>query len=161
MAGSLRHTVTAENRPEAIDAIRDILLLYVDMAESYVGFGHAVDADLRFDPLRFVDAVLDTPPGYAPLVDLDLLRAGSAIAILCFLYDEWCEFEAVTGGRYRDAILSGRLSATPDIEQVAQTALARRDMALEDPWFDAAVQPVYRKYVARYFAELGGRRRDV
>jgi hypothetical protein len=159
--GALRHTITDENRPEAIDAIRNILLLYVDMAESYGGFGHAVDADVRFDPLRFVDAVLDTPPGRAPLVDLDLLRGGSAVAILCFLYDEWCEFETVTGGRYREAILSGRLSATPDIEQVARTALARGDMALEDPWFDAALGPIYRKYVARYFAELGGRRRGV
>ncbi len=152
----MRHSITSENRAEAIDAIRDILLLYADMAESYAGFGHAVDADLRFDPLRFVDAVLDTPPGYAPLVDLQLLRAGSAIAILCCLYDEWCEFEVITGGRYREAILSGRLSATPDVEQVAQTALARREMTLEDPWFDTALRPIYRKYVANYFARLAG-----
>lgn len=65
----------------------------------------------------------------------------SAIAILCCLYDEWCEFRVlITGGRYREAILSSRLSATPDVEQVAQTALARREMTLEDPWFDTALR---------------------
>lgn len=151
--------ITSAQADEAQEAIRDILLLYVDMAESYAGFGHAVDCNLRFDPLRFVDATLDTPPGYAPVVDLDLLHNGAAVAVLCALYDEWCEFETVTGGRYREAILAGRLSATPDIEQVARTALDRGAIPLEDPWFDAVVEPIYRKYVVGYFARLAGRER--
>jgi len=149
-----RPVITPAQADEALQAIRDILLLYVNMAEAYAGFGHAVDCNLSFDPLRFVDATLDTPPGYAPVVDLDLLQAGSAVAVLCALYDEWCEFETVTGGRYREAILTGRLSAAPDIEQVARTALGRGDIPLEDAWFDTAVEPIYRKHVIGYFARL-------
>lgn len=117
------HTITGENYGEAQDAIRDILLLYVDMAESYSGFGHATDVNVRFDPLKFVDAELVTPSGYAPLIDMALLRTGSAIAILCSLYDEWCEFEAVVGHRFKEAIQAGRLGFTPDIERVAREAL--------------------------------------
>lgn len=154
-----RPAIAPAQAEEALQAIRDILLLYVDMAESYAGFGHAVDCNLRFDPLRFVDATLETPPGRAPVVDLDLLRAGSAVAVLCALYDEWCEFETVTGGRYREAILAGRLSAAPDIEQVARTALDRGEIPLDDPWFDAAVEPIYRKYVVGYFTRLAGQDR--
>jgi hypothetical protein len=149
-----RPVITPAQAGEALEAVRDILLLYVDMAESYAGFGHAVDCNLRFDPLRYVDAVLETPPGQAPAVDLDLLRTGAAVAVLCALYDEWCEFETVAGGRYREAILTGRLSAVPDIDHVARAALARGAMTLEDPWFDAAVEPIYRKHVVGYFAHL-------
>lgn len=103
------HSITRENYSEALDAIGDILLLHVDMAEPYSGFGHAADINVRFDPLKFVDAELINPAGYAPLVDLGLLRTGSAVAILCSLYDEWCEFEAVVGRRFKDAIQAGRL----------------------------------------------------
>ncbi|MFZ5720138.1 MAG: hypothetical protein ACOY5Y_11820 [Pseudomonadota bacterium] len=148
------HTITSENYGEAVDAIRDILLLYVDMAESYSGFGHASDANLRFDPLMFVDAQLITPAGYSPLVDLNFLRTGSAIAILCALYDEWCEFEAVSGGRFKEAIEAGRLQFAPDVECVAREAIRRGGMPLEDPWFDEAVEPIYQKHVVGYFEAL-------
>lgn len=148
------HSITSENYSEALDAIRDILLLYVEMAESYSGFGHAADINLRFDPLKFVDAELITPAGYAPLVDLDLLRTGSAVAILCSLYDEWCEFEAVVGRRFKDAIQAGRLGLTPDIDLVAREALQRGDMRLEDPWFEEAVEPIYQRHVVGYFEAL-------
>lgn len=47
-------TITSQNYGEAEDAIRDILMMYVDMATSYGGFGHATDVYIRFEPLRFV-----------------------------------------------------------------------------------------------------------
>lgn len=148
------HTITSENYSEALDAIRDILLLYVDMAESYSGFGHATNINVRFDPLKYVDAELITPAGYAPLVDMNLLRTGSAVAILCSLYDEWCEFEAVVGGGFKEAIQLGRLRFIPDIERAAKEALQRADMRLEDPWFDEAVEPIYQRHVVGYFEAL-------
>lgn len=148
------HTITSENYTEALDAIRDILLLYVDMAESYSGFGHAADINVRFDPLKFVDAELINPTGHAPLVDMNLLRTGSGIAILCSLYDEWCEFEAVVGRRFKEAIQAGRLGLVPDIEQVAREALQRGEVPLADPWFDEAVEPIYQRHVVGYFEAL-------
>jgi hypothetical protein len=148
------HTITNENYTEALDAIRDILLLYVDMAESYSGFGHATNINVRFDPLKFVDAELINPPGYAPLVDMTFLRTGSAVAILCSLYDEWCEFEAVVGRRFKDAIQAGRLGLVPDIDRVAREALQRGDMRLEDRWFDEAVEPIYQRHVIGHFEAL-------
>jgi hypothetical protein len=148
------HIVTSENLGEALDALRDILLLYVDMVESYSGFGHATGVNIRFDPLKFVDAELANPPGYAPLIDLDRLRTGSAIAILCFLYDEWCEFEAVTGLRFQEAIHAGRLRFAPDVDRVAREALQRGNMRLHDPWFDEAVDPIYQRHVVGLFEDL-------
>lgn len=148
------HLITDENQGEARDALRDILLLYVELAECYSGFGHAANVYQRFDPLRFVDAELASRPGYAPLVDLDFLHVGPAIAILCALYDEWCEFEEVDGGPFREAILTGRLSHVPDVERVAREAIGRGPMPLEDPWFEAAVEPIYQRHVIGRFEAL-------
>jgi hypothetical protein len=148
------HLINRENQKDAIDAVREILLLYVDMAESYSGFGHASDANVTFDPLKYVDAELENPPGYSPLVDMDFLRNGSAILILCSLYDEWCEQAAVYAPRYKQAIEGGRLHLTPDVEAVAREALRRGQIRLVDPWFDEAVGPIYHRYVVEYFERL-------
>lgn len=147
-------TITSDNLEEAMDALKDILLLYVNMAVSYSDFGHATDVNVRFDPLRFVDAELTTPPGYAPLIDMDRLRTGSAIAILCSLFDEWCEFETVAGLRFNEAIRAGRLRFVPDVERVAREALQRGDMRLDDSWFDEAVEPIYQRHLVGYFEAL-------
>ena len=48
-------TLTCHDHQEASQALRDILFLYVEMAESYAGFGHAV---LCTGHLQ-VEAVLD------------------------------------------------------------------------------------------------------
>ena len=152
------HTVTAENYQEALEATRDILMMFVDMAEGSSGFSHAVDVAIRFDPLKFVDAELADDVVW---VDIDLLRSGSAVAILAYFYDMWCEFEAVdvphpvvNDNRYKEAVESGRLHYSPDIESVAREALKRNEMTLEDPWFDEVVQPIYRKHVLGYFRRL-------
>lgn len=149
------HTITRENYEEAQEATRDILTMFVEMAESYSGFGHAVDIAVRFDPLKFVDA--ERAPEVV-WVDIDLLRSGSAVAVLASLYDLWCEFEAVDvphrGSRQKQAIEAGRLHHFPDIEAVAREALRRDRMPLEDPWFDEAVRLIYRKHVLGYFRRL-------
>lgn len=80
------HVVTLDNYQEAHQVLRDILFLYVDLAESYDGFGHGIDTG-TFDPFHFLDAEVEVPPGYASPVNLNLLRQGSAIALLCGLYD--------------------------------------------------------------------------
>lgn len=149
------HVITAENYGEATDAVRDILLMYVDMASSYLGFGHAVDVAIRFDPLKFVDAEVDAPNQY--LVHLDLLRAGSAVAVLCYLYDCWCEHEEFSGPfveRCKAALKAGRFRRVPDIEKVASEALSKERLSLDDPWLDEVLEPIYKQHVLQYFAQL-------
>jgi hypothetical protein len=150
------HVITAENYEEAQDAVRDILMLYVDLADSTEGFGHGADVYVRFDPLRFVDAEGDGTPIY--YVDLDLLRAGSAVAVVCAFYDLWSEEQNLQGHplaeRYEAALEEGKLSAFPDIEEVLRSAISRDRMPLDDPWFEQAVVPIYRKYVLGLFRRL-------
>ena len=56
--------------------------------------------------------------------------------------------------RYKEAVEAGRLHHSPDIEAVAREALKRNEMAQDDPWFEEAVQPIYRKHVQSYFRKL-------
>jgi hypothetical protein len=150
------HVINRDNHEEAADAIRDILMLYVDMADGTAAFGHAASVFIRFDPLKFVDAeVVDDGYSY---VDLDLLRAGSAVAILCNLYDLWCEEQSLSGNTYSKriqlALAEGRLARMPDIEAVLREAILRDEMPVEDPWLEQAVVPIYRKYVLGFFSRL-------
>ena len=153
------HVITKENNKEASEAIRDILMMFVDMAEATAGFGHSSDVYVRFDRLKFLDAQDD---GEAVYVDLDLLRTGSAIATLCFFYDLWCEERHLSGShteRYEQAIKDGRLSSFPDIEAVVRVAISRNYIPLDDNWFEEAVAPIYRKHVLEYVRYLSERGR--
>ncbi|WP_340588649.1 hypothetical protein [Erythrobacter alti] len=153
------HVLTKDNYGEATEAIRDILMMYVDMADAYAGFGHSSDVYVRFDRVKFLDAQDD---GKAVYVDLELLRAGSAIAILCFFYNLWCEEHSLSGShteRYEAAIMQGRLSSFPDIESVVREAISRKYIPLDDNWFEEAVAPIYRNHVLRYFKSLAQRDR--
>ena len=149
------HLITSGNYQEAQDAVRDILLMYADMASGYAGFGHASDVYVRFDPLKFIDAESDEKAYY---VDVELLRSGSAVAILCAFYDLWCEEQPLAEHprtkRYQDALEIGRLRQFPDIEAVIRAGIARNVMPLEDDWFDEAVRPIYRKHVLGQFGRL-------
>lgn len=149
------HTITISNYGEALEAVRDILLMYVDMAESYNGFGHNGDVAIRFDPLQFIDAETDQTAHY---VDLNLLRAGCAIAILFQYYNRWVEEQGLANNiylaKYQAALDEGRLGLFPDIEQIIRAAVVRDPMPIDDPWFDEAVAPIYRKYVIGLFARL-------
>jgi len=157
------HVITLGNYQEAHHALRDILYLYVDLAESYNGFGHGIDTG-TFDPFQFIDAEVDVPPNYASPVDLDLLRHGSAIALLCGLYDLWNELESVNVdlpwvARLRTALAQYRFAHSPEIERVMLETF-ERNLTFDDPWLDEQLQPIYEKYVADYFARLAACRRS-
>lgn len=157
------HLINRANYEEAVDAVKDILMMYVDLTDNTAGFGHAANTYIRFDPLKFVDAeVVDDGYYY---VDLDLLRSGSAIAILCEFYDLWCEEQPLVGNprsrRFELALNEGQLKRFPDIEAAIRDALFRTDMTLDDPWFDTAVHPIYRKYVVSFFDRLASSDRNV
>jgi hypothetical protein len=68
------HLITSDNYEEALDAVRDILIMYAEMAYAYEAFGHASGVYARFDALKFIDAETD---GKAYYVDMDLLRTTS------------------------------------------------------------------------------------
>ena len=150
------HVVGSQNYPEALDAIRYILMLYVDLADNTQGFGHNADTYIRFDRLKFVDAQVESDDYY--YVDLELLHAGSAIAIVCVFYDLWCEYQSLSAHPASEhcevAVNSGRLSHFPDIEAVLRDAIVRKYMAIDDPWFEQVLTPIYRKYVLGYFERL-------
>ncbi|MEQ1610343.1 MAG: hypothetical protein ABL956_15460 [Hyphomonadaceae bacterium] len=156
------YQINHSNYAEADEAVRDILMMYVDLVDHTAGFGHAADIHIRFDPLKFIDAEIEGEGYY--YVDLELLRSGSAIAILCGLFNLWCEEQPLVGHplatRLELALAGGRLSRFPDIEAVIREAMLRPEMALDDPWFDTAVAPIYQKYVVSFFGRLASSDRN-
>lgn len=152
-------TLTCHDHQEASQALRDILFLYVEMAESYAGFGHAVDTG-TFDPYQYLDA--ETEPSFESSfpVDIDVLRQGAVMAILCRLYDIWCDVEDLNDAStsaIRAALVHGRFWRFPEVDQLL-TAAFERNPSFDDPWLYEALQPIYRTYVADYFTTLGGKR---
>jgi hypothetical protein len=154
--GRLMHIINAANYEEAADAVRDILMTYVDLVDATRGFGHNADVYVRFDPLKFIDAEVEDTGRY--YVDLELLRSGSAVAILCAFYNLWTEEQELDGHpdtkRFQVAVEEGRLSRFPDIESVIAEAIRRNCATIEDLWIDHAVAPIYRKHVLGFFARL-------
>lgn len=152
-------TLTLHDYREASQALRDILFLYVEMAESYAGFGHAVDRG-TFDPYQYLDAEADPSFKSSFSVDIDVLRQGAVIAILCRLYDIWCDVEDLNDAStsaIRVALAHGRFWRFPEVDQLLTEAF-ERNPPFEDPWLDETLKPIYRTYVAEYFSTLGSRR---
>jgi len=150
------HFIDEENYREAEDAIRDILMFYVELAAGSAGFGHNADVYIRFNPMKFIDVEnADVNHHY---VDIDLLRTGSAVALVCAFYNMWLEDQDLQDSPFskscQAAIDAGRFRAFPDIEEVLVGALGRNFIPIDDPWFDAAVAPIYRKYVLGFFGRL-------
>jgi hypothetical protein len=145
--------ITRDNIEEANGALAQILLLFVEMAESYSGFGHAADAGIRLDPLKFVDAELERYEGWAPLINLDLLRTGSAIAILCSLYDD-CVEDLGQPSRFAEDVRVGKLRHIPDVEAAALKIIDHFTDWFESPALEEIVEPIYHKYVVGYFERL-------
>ncbi|MBB5366131.1 hypothetical protein [Deinococcus humi] len=149
-------TFTLHDYPEASQALRDILFLYVEMAESYAGFGHAVETG-TFDPYQYLDA--EAVPSFESSfpVHIDVLRQGAVIALLCRLYDIWCDVEDLNDSStsmIRTALAHGRFWRFPEVDQLLTEAF-ERNPPFEDPWLDNALKPIYQTYVASYFARLG------
>lgn len=148
--------IDRENYDSACSAVRDILFMYVDLVEGYGGFGHGIDVG-TFRPLDFLEAELVEPPaeGYVLGPDVDLLHAGSGIALLCELSDAFYENDA-TGDvpspavqAAKAAFLAGRLRHLPSIERAFELGLAKDQLA-----FRRQLTTVYREYVVGYFTRL-------
>ena len=150
------HIINADNYHEAQDAVRDILMMYVDLADATAGFGHNADVYIRFDPIKFIDAGVDDEGTH--YVDIELLRSGSAVGVLCAIYNIWTEEQKLDGHpllkRVQAAVEGGRMGQFPDIEGVIVEALRRNGAPIEDLWIEDAVAPIYRKYVLGLFSRL-------
>ncbi len=146
--------ITEDNYQEAYDAIRDILYLYVDMVESYEGFGHNLERG-KFLPLEFVDAQIYEPEGYTFAIDLALLQSGAAIALLCELSDAWDEYETweVKGWplitQIKEAKEADRFNHLPEIQEAFDLAFSNNEDA-----FRNQLMKVYKTYVCAYFNKL-------
>jgi hypothetical protein len=149
------HLITRDNYSEADDAVRDILMMYVELARDQF-FIHNVDVHIRFDPLKFVDAKPDTTSVY--YVNLDLLQTGSALAIVALFHTYWSEEQGVYAGarteQFRQAILGGRLSHFPDIEEVLLEFLKGEHTDLLDSWFDEVTTALVKAHVNPFFEGL-------
>lgn len=150
------HVVSRETLGEANDAVRDILVMYVNVAEEGLIL-HNADWPIRFDPLMYVDAVQDSERSY--YVDMDLLRTGAALAMVARYYSAWSEEQGVHAWkdteRYAAAVAAGRLAHLPAIEAVLVEHLSGRHAAPDDPWFDQVTPSLCETYVRSYFRRLG------
>ena len=145
--------ITEDNYGLANAAIRDILYMYVDMVESYKGFGHNILTG-TFSPLDFVDAPIFEPPGVNFGIDIALLQNGSAIALLCELFNIWDE----TGSwkrnslplyQIRKANEERRFSHLQEIQEAFDLGFGDDEAAFLDQ-----LQVVYKEYVCSYFKYL-------
>jgi hypothetical protein len=145
--------ITVETLPYAQAAIRDILYLYVDMVESYGGFGHNLDTG-TFSPAEFVNSKVITPDGYTLGLDEELLHTGSAIAILCAISDCWDDQGEISLWwpkikSAKSALDAGQFKHLPEIEKAFVLAF-EGDL----PLFTEQLQAVYQKHVLSYFKRL-------
>ncbi|HEX4964635.1 MAG TPA: hypothetical protein VF173_27735 [Thermoanaerobaculia bacterium] len=145
--------ITVETLTYAEAAIRDILYLYVDMVESYGGFGHNLDTG-SFSPLAFIDSKVLPPPGYDLGVNEELLHAGSSIALLCTISDCRDENGSATVGwpiikNAKEAFDAGRFKHLPEIQRAFELGFAG-----DEDLFREQLVKVYQHYVRGYFAKL-------
>ena len=134
------------------ESIRHILFMYRDLIESYGGFGHDIDTGLgRFDAPAVIHLVSgdDIQPR-----DLELLRIGAAVALLCDLSDAWDEAgDPADGGprldAARDALNHGKFQPFPEIAKAFELGFGRDETA-----FREQLAVVYERYVRGYFAQL-------
>ncbi len=146
--------INKDNYEEAKNAIREILMLYVRLADEG-RFMHNLSAERRLDCLRFVDAEAD-PKSY--WCDMELLRTGSAIALLCILVTNWEEMDEpgklYLQPQYRQAVEQGRLHHTPDVEALIRAAIERDEVDLDEPWLREGLASVLHTHVRGFFRPL-------
>ncbi len=139
---------------EARNAISEIVMLYVELADEG-RFMHNIDAEGRLDCLRFVDAEAD-PKSY--WCDMELLRTGSAIALLCILVTNWEEMDKpgplYLQPEYRAAVEQGRLRHTPDVEVLIRSVLDRDEIDVNEPWLREGLASILRTHVRGFFRRL-------
>ena len=136
---------------QAMDAIRDILFMYKTLVEYFGIFDDLGSDGGKFDPMIFVDCI-------AADYDIDeedaqLLQQGSAIKMLCRVYQAWGQqsfpkYDSEATKEARQVLEQGRLKHMPLLEEVMSLALA--DIKQAETRFDE----VYKECVLGYFKQL-------
>ena len=150
--------INEHNYQVANEAIKNILYMYVDLIESYSGFGHGIETG-DFDPysyLSLIDTTINEPEGYTFGINANLLKTGSAIALLCMLSDSWDEFETCNSdwdilNDTKKAFIENRFKHMPDIHQAFELGFGES----EDE-FRKQLRIVYENHVVEYFKYLLG-----
>lgn len=145
--------ITAADLPRVRAALRDILFLYVDLIESYGGFGHNLDAG-HFDPFEFLDNRIVDPLVGPRDVDLELLECGAACALLCRCVDACDDHgrvdpESPALREVAAAWRAGRFARRPVIAEAFRLAFEG-----EEAVFRAQLERVVAQHVLGYFARL-------
>lgn len=141
------------NYGQANQAIRDILFMFVDMLESYGGFGSDLDTG-SFDPFVFARAYVDERPGESLSIDQHLLVSGAAIAVLCGMLDAWQQEDPDLVPktpwlkRAAELLQDEALADYPDLEQAIRVGLTDGD-AMQD-----LLPQICAKYVRGYFTRF-------
>lgn len=141
--------INEENYLVAIDAIRDVLYMYYDLASD--GFIHNIETG-KFDPIFFADCYLFEPKGISFGIDVKLLHEGSAVAILCRLSDYWDEIGTIPEDNFafevKRMLTKGRLDHLPLAEQTIKLAFE------DEEKFRDLLKDVYKEYVLEFFKKL-------
>lgn len=146
--------ITPDNVKHAREAIKDILFMYVDLIQSYGGFGHNI-ATGRFRAIELIDVGLYEERDYDSFkVDISLLQAGSAISLLCKLSDAWDENGSWNVGTLpfvdtKRAYEAGRFDHLPEIHKAFSLGFGSNEEA-----FRNQLAKVYRQHVCGYFSNL-------
>lgn len=148
--------ITEDNYQLANDAIRSILFMYVDLIESYNGFGHNIDTG-NITPatyLELIDAPVIEREGYILGVNTELMQQGSAIALLCMLSDAWDEHETWDTGwdilnLTKNALIDKRFQHMPAIEKAFKLGFSSSENK-----FREQLKHVYNNHVINYFKDI-------
>lgn len=135
----------------AINAIKDILYMYKvlsDYSGLYDDFG---TEDGQFEPSTFIDC--NSADYGIDEEDVKLLHEGSAIKLICSVYQAWSqggypEIEPASVALAKSLLNEGKLHHIPDLERVLEIALTSINEA--QPYFKV----VYEKYVIGYLKSL-------
>ncbi|MCB9849698.1 MAG: hypothetical protein H6817_03245 [Phycisphaerales bacterium] len=136
----------------ANSAVRDILFMYRDMAETYAGFGGTIDTG-TFDPFDFLEVEVVEKEGYSLDIDARLLRNGASVAIVCSLHDALCKEPAVWS--LRDQTIQVRDAGLFDFDD-ALRAVIDAGLAPTEEFF-GGLATVYERLVRPYLKYLAER----
>lgn len=127
-------------------ARQDILAMYADLVRSYGGFGHNINVG-NFDVFR----LLDGPILEKAEIDVNFLRSGAAIALLCLLSDAWNEYKTADVPAWpiipkiKTAYKAGKFDCIPEIKKAFELGFGNSETL-----FREQLRLVYEKFVVGY-----------
>ncbi len=140
------------NYETANELIKSILFMYVDLMKT-----GEIANDIEygtFNELEYVNSTLDKSLDDYD-IDIDLINIGSAIKILCIIYEQRDQYENIEEAydseyftEIKKALVEGKFKHLPDIENFIELLFKT------DKGFDEALKPIVDKYVAGYFERL-------